>query len=42
MEARWSADMWRTPVGSGIFTFLIASGMGVSFRGVIKLPRKKE
>ena len=42
MEALWSPDMWGTPVGLGIFMFLLASGMGVFFWGVSKLTRKDE
>lgn len=42
MEGLWSPDMWGTPVGLGIFIFLMGSGMGVFFWGVSKLPRKKE
>ncbi len=42
MEGLWSPNMWGTPVGLGIFTFLIGTGMGVFFWGVSKLPRRKE
>jgi hypothetical protein len=42
MEGLWSPDMWGTPVGLGIFLFLLLSGMGAFFSGVSKLPRKKE
>jgi hypothetical protein len=42
MEGLWSAQMWGTPVGLGIVTFLVGSGLGVFFWGVSKLPRKKE
>jgi hypothetical protein len=34
--------MWGTPVGLGIVTFLVTSGLGVFFWGVSKLSRKKE
>lgn len=42
MEGLWSPAMWGTPVGLGIFLFLMGSGMGVFFWGVSKLPTKKE
>jgi hypothetical protein len=42
MDGLWSPDLWGTPVAMGIFTFLLATGMGVSFWGVSMLPRKKE
>lgn len=42
MYGPWSPDMWGTPVGLGIFFFLMGSGMGLFFWGVSKLPRKKD
>ncbi len=42
MEGLWSPDMWGTPVGLGIFIFLMGSGMGVFFWGVSKISGKKE
>ena len=42
MEALFSAQMWGTPVGLGIVTFLVFNGLGVFFWGVSKLPRKKD
>jgi hypothetical protein len=42
MEGLWSPLMWGTPVGLGIFMFLMGSGLGVFFWGVSKIGRKKE
>jgi hypothetical protein len=41
MDGLWSAQMWGTPVGLGLFFFLMGIGMGVFFWGVSKLPPKK-
>lgn len=40
MEGLWSPDTWGTPVGLGLFMFLLGSGMGIFFWGISKLPRK--
>lgn len=42
MEGLWSPLMWGTPVGLGIFIFLVGVGMGVFFWGISKLAGKKE
>lgn len=42
MDGLWSPNMWGTPVGLGLFFFLLGIGMGVFFWGVGKLPQKKE
>ncbi len=42
MDGLWSPNMWGTPVGLGIFLFLMGSGMGVFFWGLSKLSGKKE
>ena len=42
MEGLWSAAMWGTPVGLGLFAFLAGSGTGVFFWGLSKLSRNKE
>ena len=42
MEGLWSPDMWGSPIGIGIFIFLLLVGMGVFFWGASKLARKKE
>ena len=41
MNGLWSADMWGTPVGLGLFLLCLGVGMGVFFWGVSKLPTKK-
>ena len=41
MDGLWSPQMWRTPVGLGIFIFLMGVGMGVFFWGVSKSSRKQ-
>ena len=41
MQGLWSADMWGTPVGLGLFLLFLGVGMGVFFWGVSKLPTKK-
>ncbi len=40
MDGLWSALMWGTPVGIGIFLFLLLVGLGVFFWGISKLSRK--
>lgn len=42
MEGLWSPMMWGTPVGLGLFMFLMGAGLGVFFWGVSKIARKKE
>lgn len=42
MNGLWSADLWGTPVGLGIFFLGMGIGMGVFFWGVGKLPSKKD
>jgi hypothetical protein len=34
--------MWGTPVGVGLFIFLMGIGLGVFFWGVSKLPGKRQ
>lgn len=40
MHGPWSAEMWGSPVGLGIFLLCLGVGMGVFFWGVSKLPEK--
>ncbi len=42
MEGLWSANMWGTPVGLGLFFSLMGIGMGAFFWGVSKILGKKE
>jgi hypothetical protein len=42
MDGLWSAHLWGTPVGLGIFLFLVLVGMGVFFWGLSKVSGKKE
>lgn len=42
MDGLFSAALWGTPVGLGLFAFLVGSGLGVFFWGVSKLPRRRE
>ena len=42
MNGLWSAEMWGTPVGLGIFLILMGVGMGVFFWGLSKLSGQKE
>lgn len=41
MEGLWSPVMWGTPVGLGIFMFLMGSGTGILFWGMSTVLRKK-
>lgn len=41
MEGLWSPMMWGTPVGLGIFTFLVGSGTGILLWGISKVSGKK-
>ena len=42
MDGLWSPMMWGTPVGLGIFIFLVEIGTGVLLWGISKVARKKE
>lgn len=42
MNGLWSPEMWGTPVGIGLFIFLMGVGMGVFFWGASKISRKDE
>ncbi len=42
MEGLWSPNMWGTPVGLGLFFFLVGVGTGVFFWGLSKLAGKKD
>ncbi len=42
MDGLWSPALWGTPVGLGIFIFLMGIGMGVFFWGLSKISGKNE
>lgn len=42
MEGLWSPLMWGTPVGLGLFMFLMGIGIGVFLWGLSKVSGKKE
>ena len=42
MDGLWSPHLWGTPVGLGIFFFLMGIGIGVFFWGLSKVAGKKE
>ncbi len=42
MSGLWSSDMWGTPVGLGLFLFLLGTGMGVFFWGLSKISEKQD
>ncbi len=41
MEVMWSADMWGTPVGLGMFFFLMGGGTGLFCWGLSKVTGRK-
>jgi len=41
VDGLWSPHLWGTPVGLGLFIFLVGIGMGVFFWGLSKLSRTK-
>jgi len=42
MDGLWSAHLWATPVGLGIFIFLMGIGVGVLLWGVSKVSGEKK
>lgn len=42
MEGLWSPSLWGTPVGLGLFFFLMGTGAGIFFWGLSKLSGRKE
>jgi len=41
VDGLWSPHLWGTPVGLGLFIFLVGIGMGVFFWGLSKLSGTK-